>query len=623
MTMAALLLASTVSTTLGATPQIKSVKVSISPTTQKFLGDVSALDRDKFVGLHMLQKGEDDDFERFKRQYNLNPDYIGSRSFYYPLAKAKGGAIPKVQNKYNGVREVDEYIATGTAANIFFDKTLNYAEYDLSGHIKALTEYIASSYKNEWESVPRYLEPLNEPMVHAADFCKSVKGAERKEAVEAVITYICEYHRDLARAIKSTPELKNMQVMGFGSAFPEFEANNFGLWNNRFRQFIDVAGEDIDILSFHLYDGSGINNQGGRRTGSNLEAIMDILQTYSYIRLGKVLPMAITEYGRLVPNQPEWAAQTGAKGNNLAANAPKAKASNYHPVTNSQAVRSQLHMVMSFMNRQNEIVNTCPFTIGKAPQTAMYCKSSLWVKQEDGTYEYSNRRLFFEMMKDLKGDNVVINSDDIDLQTLAFVDGSELYVMLNNLEAETREVSLDIAGLQEVKSVEVKSLKIFEDREPELKTKSYKAAPQSVSLEYGETAVVTFKCKKPIKFTNKEVRTKYYSKDYLKVIKPNVANTFAFEGVPASAKGEAILRLGVGRAHEFNEVPDIVKINGTEVKITKDVVKGYDQATRKMFFGALEIPFDISLIKEGTNSVEVTFKEGAGHVTSAILQLQK
>ena len=420
--------------------------------------------------------------------------------------------------------------------------------------------------------------------------------------------------------MKSRPELKKIEVLGFGSAFPEFERDNFTLWNTRFKQFIDIAGEDIDILSVHLYDGSGVNNAGGRRTGSNLEAILDILQTYSYIKLGEPMPIAITEYGRLVPNQPDWEAATGAVGNKL--DGPvRTKISNYNPVTNSQAVRSQLHMVMAFMNRQNELVRTVPFTIGKAPQTALYCKSSLWVKQDDGSYEYSNRRFFFEMLKDIEGDQVVVKSDNVDIQALGYADDNKLYVMLNNLYDETAEVKLDLHPAGKLNSVSVKTLKIFNDKEPQLDVTTYKSAPESISLQYGETAVITYEYKKDIEFKHEVERAKYYSKVYLQPIKSNESIVFPFEGVKGAVE-DVTLRLGVGREHGVAVEPTEVKVNGVAVALEGDMIKGYDQNTRRQFFGALEIPVPAKLLKSGKNNVSVTYAEGDGYVSSAILQVE-
>ena len=37
---------------------------------------------------------------------------MGSRRFYYPIAKAKNGKIPAVKKTYDGERKVFEHIAT-------------------------------------------------------------------------------------------------------------------------------------------------------------------------------------------------------------------------------------------------------------------------------------------------------------------------------------------------------------------------------------------------------------------------------------------------------------------------------------------------------------------------------
>ena len=72
---------------------------------------------------------------------------------------------------------------------------------------------------------------------------------------------------------------------------------DFDHWNNTMKMFIDRAGEYMDGLSVHLYDGINIVGKSSRRSGSNSEAILDLMENYSFIRLGKVLPLAVTEYG--------------------------------------------------------------------------------------------------------------------------------------------------------------------------------------------------------------------------------------------------------------------------------------------------------------------------------------
>ena len=99
--------------------------------------------------------------------------------------------------------------------------------------------------------------------------------------------------------------------------------------------------------------------------------------------------------------------------------------------------------------------------------TSTYSKSSLWVKQTDGSYELSQRKYFFEVWKDVKGDRVCINSTNIDVQSLAFVDGKQLFVVLNNLNPSTQHVDLNLLDLDGLRNVELKRLTIYENKLPE------------------------------------------------------------------------------------------------------------------------------------------------------------
>ncbi len=587
---------------VSANAEAQNGAITIDPTTQRYLGDESTFIREKFVGLHTLNTKDDADFTQFKKLYNIDQSYIGSRLFYHPAAKVKQRVIPAVKRQYNGVREVNDFVATGTLGAIYPDKTTDYSMQNNEPFITELAQYIAKSYRDEWDMVPRYIEPLNEPMVHANDYTAQGKKYVQSK-IAKIIGDICYYHSEIGKAIRATPELKNMQIMGFASAFPEFESGNFTLWNNRFKRFIDIAGNDIDILSVHLYDGAGINNQGGRRSGSNSDAILDILQTYSYIATGRVMPIAVTEYGRLVPNQPGYPADKSVN--------------NYEPVTNSQAVRSQLHMSMSFADRQNELVITTPFSIGKAKGNQQYSRACLWIHTGDNKYKLTERRYFFEMWKDIKGYRVEVKSSNIDVQAAAYMSGNEVYLMINNLNDLSQTLDLDMLTTSGLKEVSIKSLKIFEDKTPELEVTQMKKAPEKITLDYGQTVVITYKYKSAPKIANRVVRNKYYSKEYLKEIVANSANLFPFTGVK-SAKGSGVLRVSVGRDHSQSLNP-VVMVNNKRVEYSGDIIKGYDQSTRKRFFGTLEIPFDGSLLVDGDNTVSVTFPDAGGHVSSVII----
>ncbi|MBD0401525.1 hypothetical protein [Flammeovirga sp. EKP202] len=580
--------------------------ITVNPTIQCYLGETtSELDRGKYMQAHIwFGEKEDQDFEAFKNEYNISSEYKGSRRFWSPLSTVKNWKRPKVKNKFNGERKVQPYsVITGRATNFFYDRSVDYSEADVAEYSKDLAAYIAERFKKDWVEMPSIYEPYNEPMVHAKDL---YPGKGKKDKSDKAIIKISESLRDIGQAIHAVPELKNMKVAGYASAWPAFEVGDFNVWDTRYRTFIDIAGKDMDILSVHLYDGKGLNNSGGRRSGSNAEAILDLIEAYSYISLGEVKPIAITEYGRLVDDQPGWTAKNGK--------------SNYHPIENSQAVRSQMHLAMGFMERGDNIVCAIPFSTGKQSPTKKFAKAGLWTKGENGGWELTSRKYFFEVLKDVKGNRVHIGSDNVDIQTQAFVDGKQLYVILNNLNEETQTLNLAIDELKGLKKVETKRIKTYVNQLPELIKETSKKAPSTIDIAYGETIILTYNFSKSLPTKKKEYSTKYYASEYLKPIKANEASTFKFQNVLADAKGSAVLRLGVGRDHGKSLQP-VVTVNGQKVTLPEDVIRGYDQHNRGKFFGLLEIPVPAEYLKSGENEVSITFPDSNGRISSAVLKV--
>ena len=580
--------------------------ISIDHKTQRFLGEVSTFDRGKYLNGHFVFNNFDADFDAFKATYNIDPDYKGSRQFWNPMNKVNNGQIPNIQNKYDGVREVNKrLVGTGRASKLMYDSNVDYSTVDISAFSQQFAAYIAQSYRDEWDPMQEYIEPFNEPMIHASDY---YPGNWNSAKNDSVISHMCLFHRDLGQAIHAIPELDNLKMTGYASAFPEFEQNNFDFWKARYKKFIDIAGADIDVFSVHLYDGSGINNTGGRRSGSNVEAIMDMIEAYSFVRLGTVKPLAITEYGRLVLSQPGW------PGNGI---------SNYEPVENSQAVRSQLHMVMGFIERGDNIALTIPFSVGKSdPLTDKFSRAALFVEQGNGTHVLTERRFFYEIWKDVKGERAWIHSTNVDVQTQAFVDGDKLHVVLNNLNDNPQSVNLNLQDPQDLVDVKVKRLKIFPNNVPEFTQDTLTQQPSNMTLAYGETVVLTYTFNSPITFDNEIRSKKYYATTYLAPIVANTDASFSFEGLDVGTHGLATLRLGVGREHGKSLQP-LVKVNGQALAVSGDIIGGYDQNNRNQFFGVLQIPVPMAMLNAGTNQVEVQFNDNGGHISSAILQIQK
>ena len=87
-------------------------------------------------------------------------------------------------------------------------------------------------------------------------------------------------------------------------AHPEFQSQDYKPWKNFFSVFLKDAGEHIDALAMHYYD---TYLQGGStdedsadylvRSGSNLEAVLDLQEAYALATINKVLPQLVSEYG--------------------------------------------------------------------------------------------------------------------------------------------------------------------------------------------------------------------------------------------------------------------------------------------------------------------------------------
>jgi len=196
---------------------------------------------------------------------------------------------------------------------------------------------------------PEYWEPFNEPFVKAFNpiFKNTIDGTPIN--TREVIRLMSLWFRDMGQKIHSTTELSRMKVIGFSDAFPSFERFGFSNWRDRQKKFIDIAGADMDALSVHPYDGVNVTGQNNRRSGSNSEAILDLLETYTDQKFGTPKKLAITEFGIIETNYP-------------AGPAPGFYNEAEHAVT----IRGINSMLFNFFERQDNIEICIPFITGRS-----------------------------------------------------------------------------------------------------------------------------------------------------------------------------------------------------------------------------------------------------------------
>ncbi len=577
-------------------------KVTIDYRIQRFLGNVSELDRTKYFNYHGL--GNDDDYRIFKSDF----DASDGRGFWAPYSFAKSstgeiGKYPAPKSGSSEIRKVNRFVATEHPRNV--------VRYNLSKESAAdwAVEYFLN-YTDD-SNRPEIFEPMNEPFVHADD---DVFTAEQPDS-EKMRERMAEWFGAIGKKIHATPELANMKVIGYSSAWPSVELWDFGHWDTRMKMFMDIAGEDMDGFATHLYDGVNVTGQNNRRSGSNAAAILDLIENYSYIKWKEVKPHAITEYGAI-----ESGYDPG-----------------FNPAKSIQSVKSINHMLFDLLEREDRMMISIPFITGKAiwhineANDYQYYTPSLWRptkvtptadpnKPKIEGWQYTPRIHFYHQWKDVKGKRVFVYSHHPDIQAQAFVASNQLYLALSNLDDNNKSLSLDfVNSLDGLQSLRVKALKVYAREDPVYTDEISTSAPSTVTLIGGETVVMEYTFDKDIDFNNQIRTANYYTENYLEDILSNREILYSFKGVDIGSS-IAKLKMSIGRTHDRSKRP-LIKINGTPIHVPGNW-KGYDQANRDEFFGTIDIPFSGKLLKED-NTVSITFPDRGGKISSLILSVDK
>lgn len=372
---------------------------------------------------------------------------------------------------------------------------------------------------------PTWVEVINEPFFPLIDFAAAGE--------QATVDEIFELHRTVAREVRAViPELK---VGGFTNAFPNLEwkspASNtlFSQWDERWRRFIDEAGEDMDFYSIHLYDfhsigggnvsnsgtpGSGVTDSSREvlRKGGNIEATLDMIEHYSTIQHGSVKPWLISEYG--------------AQLNDFYGEF-------WSPQRDWYILKSFSSMMMQFMERPDVVEKTVPFVLARADffysnvvTDRVYPWRMLRDPNEPDSIDVGNVEnsvftevvKFYQLWSDVNGTRIDTLSTDLDVMVDAYVDAASntAYVILNSLDKQDLEVDLNTLGIDgsSITGVNIKHLFQAADGAPVLDDQDFAVAPDSVVLGAEGTMVVAYKFDSAPAVDETSTESKIYATTY-------------------------------------------------------------------------------------------------------------
>jgi len=601
--------------------------ITVDLEQQRFLGDVSSLNRANFFNLHNFDGDETSSAFLEENNVGFGRRFFGpfaDRSFVNPR-----GNFPTTAATSDGVvRPVRRFIATANPGSVWRpgDNTENASN--------AAVRYFIDEVDDA--NRPEFWEPFNEPFIKAGDF-----GGVTSD----VITEMSIWFREMAAKIHATPELGNMKVLGFSDAFPSYERRGFINWRDRQKKFIDIVGDEMDGLSIHAYDGVNVVGQANGRSGSNSEAILDLAETYTALKFGKPSKLAITEFGVIE--------DTSLYGGE-----------EFSDSENALSIRGLNSMLFNFLEREDNTLINIPFITGRAdfwyangrPDKA-YTPALVWptalrdTPNPDSPNLYRNNDLvltwkqnFYKLWKNVSGERATVNSNDLDIQAQLFKRGNKAFLIVNNLDEADRTFNVSfLSGGTDISSITEKSVIVNGILDPiysesTVPTNIFSSAIQLVN---GETKVYEITYDAPIAFTKTIIRTKYYgnpadvtlASEFAPVLKAsdNTEHQFNFAAIDLGPlnSGKAILRLGVGvplveefggnqgNSQNLNVLPTEVKINGTAITIPTNW-RGYDQNGRIEFFGVIEIDVPYNLLQASSNVVTVRYQQAVNNSGQAI-----
>jgi hypothetical protein len=252
----------------------------------------------------------------------------------------------------------------------------------------------------------RFLEPRNE-----SDIPSNWGWHWRPEAWSRN----AEFHRVVAERLRA--RFPGLCVGGPAYAWPHFDA---GDWRGMagLAEFLRIAGPSLDFLSFHAYQRIRPARpdvpEPALQPALRWSATIDVLQGCARAVTGRSLPVVVTEYGGLLPQD-----------------ATETEQRRFLEVASGA--------LAAFADRTDAVALAVPFILPAAPWQPDY--PYLACRWEDRTPRPTRLAGFFELWRDLGGQRIATEGDGR-VVALAWREEAALNVMLANPSRAAAQVTL-------------------------------------------------------------------------------------------------------------------------------------------------------------------------------------
>ncbi|TWT40636.1 dockerin type I domain-containing protein [Botrimarina hoheduenensis] len=431
---------------------------------------------------------------------------------------------------------------------------------------------------------------------------------------------IIEMHRVMAERVK---EVFPQARIGGVSCCDDVEAgaNSFELA----KQVIDDmatwrtasgAKAELDFYTIHPYERYDVRPDGSHfrkidHSPGHLNAIMDLYESYSFNVLGDPKQFAITEYGSW--NRTDMA--DGSYGNYA------------RDLQQWDLVRDVKEKMFVFFDRPDRIINATPFVSPRHWQNAIPTNPAgdnvFWEQNASGQWQETIVAGLFRLMAPVSGSYVAIESGSTDLQAVAFRDGAELHVLLNNLLQQPQAVDLD--GLAAAFNIDSASWsRVYRDAGQNTYSSGVDVSSSwdSLTLEGEGAAVLTLQLDGSTVFDHAYDTETFYA-DQTQI--DFTTGDFLSMGLDADTEDAVSAKLRVGYTTPFGSLPTFtVRVNNNATTVPGyDFDTAFDDGDESLFSRELEIP--LSQLQDGANDLAFFFgASGAnGQIVSAVLEVTR
>ncbi|MDZ8120299.1 hypothetical protein [Pontiella agarivorans] len=423
------------------------------------------------------------------------------------------------------------------------------------------------------EFVSKYIQMFY-PRMTWYEFSNEING----EAGELGTTWsnICV----LAKTVADRVHADNLgtKFVGFGGKWPAFEYQNFGIWNRDWVEFIDIAGASMDAYSVHLYS----------RMGPNAEAIMDMINNYSMIRLGETRPLMITEFGHLPDmegslNEKFW-----------------------------QNMRGQNSFFFQFLERGGLMGRSIPFNTANSTSWA----SAMLQDDGNGNYVWTDMIRLYEFWQDFRGARLEVSSGNSDVLVHALQDGNTVrWVIYNTLDSDVNVEPVYLTGDASILSAEISRL--YWDGASDatkVSSSSFNFSEEDLTLSGYEAVMLTLNLSGTPSGQKENEKITYFGDAMILPIVGESPVRVTISGIDRNRNIlNARLRISAGNVGAW--IPSSLRVNGEPVSMPSNQM---GDATDLLQAWEVDVP--TAMLSE-TNVISVTYASSGGHLASAVMDV--